>query len=259
MEKPTKKCEKCKKKDALYSGKCNLCGGQNRCSYINEDNIQCETNAIISSKFDYCTKHANIIGELKLCNFIYDTERKLANGTIKYKKGDKCPNIAKNTGGFCNQHKKDKKEEAPKNEIRSSSLSAPPPLKRQKIGLSAPPPPSDKDDLFKLIDKTGIYSEGTVVDTSFTGETRYDTIYNEEGGRMLSNRIKEKTMLDSLKDFFSPSPPPSPSHPPSEKKSDGKRKSSRRNKSIKKKSRRKSLKKKSRRKSRRINKRYIKV
>ena len=226
-----KKCEKCKQHPALYNGKCIYCGGRNQCTNL-ENGIRCETPVVNAKKF--CTKH----GGSNLCKYIDS-------------KGKECKCIAKRAGGFCIKHfdevcKKKETVEEPKEKKRKTPMSSSSeiitdkeaPIKKQKTeSSSSSSKPPNKEEVNEIIYKGEIDAdEITLQDTSFTGESKYDSTYKEK-------EWKQSSLFNFLKgvDFNSDSP---------KKPSDGKRKS---HKKSHKKSRRKSR-KKSRRKSRRRNK-----
>jgi hypothetical protein len=274
-----KKCknESCTN-NALYSGKCGSCGGRNQCSKTIED-VRC-TKCTYNNK-EFCSEHGGCLD----CVFIYTS---LITGP------EQCTTKRCRSGGYCAKHSieenrdRDKKlltKPAPvssKSNKRKRNESKPAPVsekrttseskknederesKRQR-NESLPAPVSSKSnkrkrDESKTVEEPiyegKIYAKGiTEADTSFNGD-KFDTFFGEEGGKIVKERIDDRTILDSIKEFFSRSPFSSP------KKSDGKRRrTSRGNKFPKKGSSRKS-KRKSRRKSRRkssIRNTYIKV
>lgn len=223
------KCEKCKENPTLYNGRCIYCGGRNQCSMV-ENGIRCKTNVVNAKNF--CTKH----GGSNLCKYIDS-------------KGKECKCIAKRAGRLCRTHfgevcdKKETVEEPKEKKKRKTPMSSSSeiisdkeaPIKKQKTESSSSSSKPNKEEVNEIIYKGEIDpDEITLKDTSFTGESKYDSTYKEK-------EWKQSSLFNFLKgvDFDSPKKP-----------SDGKRKS---HKKSHKKSRRKSR-KKSRRKSRRRNK-----
>jgi hypothetical protein len=262
-----KKCEKCKKLKALYSGKCIYCGGRNQCEKIKDDGTRCEKCAYNNNKF--CAEH----GGCPKCVFVY---KSLETGP------EQCETNACRKGGYCNKHSKPEKRDSdeklsvkPKTKCRSSSKlieseTKEPLSKKRKIESSEPKPVEPKPiepiittpikpKPIEEMDLTGIDAEGILeAETSFTGENPYDTTYKEKGGRILRERIKTKEKeKESIGDFLKGIIFSTPKKGRSDDKGKPRRKSKKSRRTSKKKSRRKS-KKKSRRKSSRRNT-YIKV
>jgi hypothetical protein len=270
-----KKCEKCKKSNALYSGKCKRCDGRNQCEKIKDDGTRCKKCAYNNEKF--CAEH----GGCPKCTFVY---KSLKTGP------EQCETNACRKGGVCSRHSKPEKRDSdekllvkPIKRYRLSSTiiesETKEPLSKKRKNESPEPKPIEpkpkpiepiittpiKPKPIEEMDLTGIDAEGILeAETSFTGENPYDTTYKEKGGRILRERIKTKEK-ESIGDFLKGIIFSTPKKGRSDDKGKPQRMSKKSRRKSKKKSRRKSRrksKKKSRRKSRRKSSRrntYIKV
>ena len=248
MEGNKKKCEneKCKteiKSDTkLYTSLitkktfCFNCGGRKQCEKITT-NGNCQKGAY--NKTNFCVEHTE---DFPKCKFVYES---LTTGP------EQCKTNRCRKGGYCGRHCKEENRERdqkltlkPEPKKRDQKLIVKPePLKKRTFSESKTktkdePKSKRRKETDPLIGETTIDAIGiSEKDTSFTGESKYDSTYKEK-------EWKQSSLLNFLKgvDFDSPKKP-----------SDGKRKS---HKKSHKKSRRKSR-KKSRRKSSRRNKKYI--
>jgi len=177
-----KKCEKCKKSNALYSGKCKRCHGRNQCEKIKDDGTRCKKCAYNNEKF--CAEH----GGCPKCTFVY---KSLKTGP------EQCETNACRKGGVCSRHSKPEKRDSdekllvkPIKKYRSSSTiieseTKEPLSKKKKIESPEPKPIEPKPKPIETIittpikpkpieemDLTGIDAEGILeTETSFTGES----------------------------------------------------------------------------------------